>query len=180
MLPVGFQRLLGKDGRGLWSFLSAEVGGRQVRADLVRFLPPSTLGGWAEFLASLGRPGLPLGNIQEPQAMCPGLCVPCQQCQAVFQCQPHLCSRIASQLSENSHARAHLSPVQAIDSPAEAWVGRHCCQSSASVCKFLNVCSPLTSVVLILTLPGCASYPRLYRRGLKQQRGLASCPWSHS
>lgn len=138
-------------------FLSAEVGGRQVRAGLVRFLSPSTLGGWAGFLTSLGRPGLTLRNIQEPQAICPGLCVPCQQCQAVFQCQPHLCSRISSQLSENSHARAHLSPVQAIDSPAETWVGRHCCQSSASVCKFLKVVYPLSSVVLILTLPGCAA-----------------------
>lgn len=74
MLPVGFQRLLGKDGRGLWSFLSAEVGGRQVRADLVRFLPPSTLGGWAGFLASLGRPGLPLGNIRSPR-LCAQGCV---------------------------------------------------------------------------------------------------------
>lgn len=163
-------------------FLSAEVGGRQVRAGLVRFLPPSTLGGWAGFLTSLGRPRLTLRNIQEPQAICPGLCVLCQQCQAVFQCQPHLCSRISSQLSENSHARAHLSPVQAIDSPAETWIDRHCCQSSASVCEFLYVFYPLTSVVLILILPGCAAVvaPRLYRRGLKQQRGLASCPWSHS
>lgn len=100
-------------------FLSVEVGGRQVRAGWVRFLSPCTLGGWAGFLTSLGRPGLALWNIQEPQAVCQGLCVPRQQSQAVFQCHPHLCSRISSQLSQNSLAKAHLSPVEATNITTE-------------------------------------------------------------
>lgn len=81
-------------------FLHAEVGGGQVRAGLVRFLSPCTLGGWARSLTSLGRLGLALWNHQEPQAICPGLCVPCLLNQAVFQCQPHLSSRISPPNSE--------------------------------------------------------------------------------
>lgn len=136
-------------------FLHAEVGGGQVRAGLVRFLSPCTLGGWARSLTSLGRLGLALWNHQEPQAICPGLCVPCQLNQAVFQCQPHLCSRISPQLRE--FPRQGQGPsLSSSGSTTETRRHRHRCQHCASVCerKFLNVFHSLAGVVLIPALPG--------------------------